>query len=145
LPRLNSCQAKNKFSREIISSKILWHLIPPPNEFNIPLLHRIFEFYKLCYQYIQLFPKKDKYTLGQKIENLILDVFELIFLAANSRKEEKSNILQKTSLKIDLLKILIRLAKEIRALDIKKYIQLEQELQEIGKMLGGWMRSLKLY
>jgi len=50
--------------------------------------------------------------------------------------------LQKASLKIDLLKILIRLAKEVKALDNKKYIQLQQELQEIGKMIGGWIRSL---
>jgi len=54
----------------------------------------------------------------------------------------KYNILQKASLKIDLLKILIRLAKEVKALDNKKYIQLQQELQEIGKMIGGWIRSL---
>jgi len=106
-------------------------------------LHRIFEFYKLAYSYIQFFPKKDKYTLGQKIDNLILDTIELIFLASNLSKEEKYNILQKASLKIDLLKILIRLAKEVKALDNKKYIQLQQELQEIGKMIGGWIRSVK--
>jgi len=116
-----------------------------PDGFNIPLLHRIFEFYKLTYQYIQLFPKKDKYTLGQKIDNLILDTIELAFLAANSAKEEKYNILQKASLKIDLLKILIRLGKEVKAIDNKKYIQLQQELQEIGKMIGGWLRSIKIY
>jgi len=46
-------------------------------------------------------------------------------------------------LKTDTLKILIRLAKEVKALDNKKYIQLEQELQELGKMIGGWMRSIK--
>lgn len=108
-------------------------------------MHRIFEFYKLTYQYIQLFPKKDKYTLGQKIDNLILDTIELISLAANSQKEEKYNTLQKASLKIDLLKTLIRLSKEVKALDNKKYIQLQQELQEIGRMIGGWLRSIKLY
>lgn len=112
------------------------------SEINVPLLHRIFEFYKVAYQYIQLFQKKDKYTLGQKINDLILEILELIFLAVSLSKEEKSKILQKASLKIDLLKILIRLAKEIKTLDNKKYIQLQQELQEIGKMTGGWLRSL---
>lgn len=108
-------------------------------------MHRIFEFYKLAYQYIQLFPKKDKYTLGKKVDNLILDLIELTFLATYLSKEKKYDVLQKASLKIDLLKILIRLAKEVKALDNKKYIQLQQELQEIGKMIGGWIRSIKLY
>ena len=68
---------------------------------------------------------------------------ELIFNAVSLPGKEKGEVLQKASLKIDLLKILIRLTKEVRALDNKKYIQLQQELQEIGKMIGGWLRSLR--
>jgi len=108
-------------------------------------LHRLFEFYKLVYEYIQLFPNKDKYTLGKKIDSLILEIIELVFFTANVPKEEKFNILQKTDLKVNLVKILIRLAMEVKALDIKKYIQLQKELQEIGRMLGGWIRSVKSY
>ena len=81
--------------------------------------------------------------MGQKIDNLILEILELIFLALNSSKEEKYNCLKQVSLKIDLLKILIRLSKEIKILDNKKYIQLQQELQEIGKMIGGWIKKIK--
>ena len=29
------------------------------------------------------------------------------------------------------------------ATDTKKYLHLEEQLQEIGRMLGGWLRSLK--
>jgi len=41
------------------------------------------------------------------------------------------------------LKILIRLAEDIKALPTKKYLYLEELLQEIGKMLGGWIRSIR--
>ena len=81
--------------------------------------------------------------MGQKIDNLILETLELVFLVINVSREEKCNILKKASLKIDLLKTLIRLAKEVKAIDDKKYIQLQKELQEIGKMIGGWIRSLR--
>jgi len=108
----------------------------------LPILHRVYELYKLFYQHLELFPKKDKYTLGKKINDLILEIIELIFLAVNSRLLEKISVLQKISLKIDLLKILIRLAKDIKSLDNKKYIHLQEQLQEIGKMVGGWMKSL---
>lgn len=47
------------------------------------------------------------------------------------------------SLNIDLLKILIRLCKEVKVLDDKKYLKLQKKLQEIGKMLGGWLKSLR--
>jgi len=70
---------------------------------------------------------------------------ELVFFAANTSKENKFSILQKANLKINLLKIVIRLATEVRALDNKKYINFQAELQEIGKMIGGWLRSTKSY
>lgn len=41
------------------------------------------------------------------------------------------------------LKILIRILKDLKILDIKKYLLLEDELQEIGKMLGGWIKFVK--
>ena len=66
-------------------------------------------------------------------------------MAGNNQREKKLPLLEKAIVSLDLLKILIRLAKDIQALDNKKYIQLEQSLLEIGRMLGGWKRSLKEY
>ncbi len=58
-------------------------------------------------------------------------------------RENKLPLVEKSITSVDLLKILIRLAKDIQALDNKKYLQLESSLQEIGRMLGGWRKSLK--
>lgn len=57
--------------------------------------------------------------------------------------QKKIPYLEKSIVYSDLLKILIRLAKDIEILDNKRYIKLEQALQEIGRMLGGWKRSVK--
>ena len=97
----------------------------------------------LLYQSLKLFPKKDRFTLGQKIDNLALTIFEQVFAAGTTTPDRKLPILEKSIVSLDLLKILIRLAKDIQALDNKKYLQLEQALQEIGRMLGGWRKSLK--
>jgi len=58
----------------------------------------------------------------------------------NSNKVET---LYKISCKLDLLKILLRLAKDTLALTNKSYLELQEMLQEIGKMLGGWIRATK--
>ena len=81
--------------------------------------------------------------MGQKLDTLTLQIFELVILAGATQQEAKLPYLQKAIVSLDLLKILIRLAKDIQALDNKKYIQLENLLQEIGRMLGGWKRSLR--
>lgn len=33
--------------------------------------------------------------------------------------------------------------KDIKTLDIKKYVTIEASIDEIGRMLGGWIRSAK--
>jgi hypothetical protein len=44
--------------------------------------------------------------------------------------------------KIDLVKLLLQLSWEIKAMDNKKYIHLSERFAEIGKMLGGWKKQL---
>lgn len=50
-------------------------------------------------------------------------------------------VLQKAAAKLDLLKFFLQIAWEIKSLDNKKYILLSEKLDEIGKMLGGWMKK----
>lgn len=70
-------------------------------------------------------------------------MIEEIITASSLTKYEKLPILKKVSTQVDLLKVLLRLAKELKIIDLKKYITLEEYLQEIGKMLGGWIKSLQ--
>lgn len=111
--------------------------------FDIPIFQKIYDFYTLLYEYLKLFPKKNRYSLGQKIDTLTLTIFEQVIAAGMTSQDKKLATLERAIVSLDLLKILIRLAKDVRALDNKKYLQLEQALQEIGRMLGGWRKSLK--
>lgn len=58
-----------------------------------------------------------------------------------SFSENKLKLLQKVSIKLDTVKILVRLSKDSKAITDKKYFQMELNLSEIGKMLGGWIKS----
>lgn len=64
-------------------------------------------------------------------------------LSASKEQAEKLTMLERADSKLETLKILLRLAKDTQSLDGKKYIHLESYLQEIGKMLGGWLKHAK--
>jgi len=53
----------------------------------------------------------------------------------------KREILSQINIKVEGIKILFRLAKNVKAIEQRPYIDYESRLQEIGKMLGGWMRQ----
>ena len=109
---------------------------------EIPIIQKIRELYKLFYGYLALFPKKDKYALGNKCELYIIATLELLLAAGSAAKEEKREFIKQANVKFDALKIFLRLAQELRLLDNKKYLNLQTPIQEIGRMLGGWQRSL---
>ena len=62
---------------------------------------------------------------------------------AGKEQVEKQVLLERADSKLETLKILLRLAKDTQSIDSKKYLNLESYLQEIGKMLGGWLKHAK--
>ncbi|MFA5355629.1 MAG: diversity-generating retroelement protein Avd [Candidatus Paceibacterota bacterium] len=115
----------------------------PAGQFSLNLIQKLVQTYKLWHEFLSDFPKDSRYTIGTKIDSLFLETIELIMRAAYSDKIEKLISLKDASVKLDLLKFFLQIAWEIRSLDNKKYIQLSERLDEIGKMLGGWIKVLK--
>ena len=120
--------------------------MPPPQDFtlDIPIFAKLHDFYKNLSQTLTNFPKDKRFTLGNKLDHLTLEIIESVIAAGYSAREQKYNHLEKAQLHLEITKILIRLALDTKVLDNRKYIQLQQTLLEIGKMLGGWKRSLKM-
>jgi len=116
---------------------------PPPEPFSldIPIFAKLYDFYKKLSGYLLLFPKTKKYSLGLRLDTTTLDSFELLFSVPHSKN--KIDKLNEISSKLDLLKVLLRLAKDTRALNDSHYLELQTMLQEIGRMLGGWIRAAK--
>ena len=113
------------------------------DEFDIPIFKKAYELYKTFYGFRNAIPKQDRYTLWQRCENLILDVLENILWASQLSKSEKLPVLEKASLTLNFLRVFLRLCKETKVIDSKKYILLQENVDEIGRMLGGWIRSSK--
>lgn len=99
--------------------------------------------YCLWQDFLTHFPKQNRYTLGNKIDSTFLAVIEYCFLASYASKDTKLVHLERCISRVDLLKLLLQLAWEIRALDTKKYTALSEQLQEVGRMLGGWRKGLE--
>lgn len=79
----------------------------------------------------------------QRGETTILDILESILLASQLSKAEKLPVLQNVSLKVNFLRIFVRLTKDVKAIDNKKHLWLQEMIDEIGRMLGGWIKSTK--
>lgn len=108
----------------------------------MPLLAKAKTCYLLWVGFYSSLPKIHKHTIGERIDGLLVETIEAISVATYLSREEKPPYVRLAIRKIDTLKILLLVLWEAKSIDDKKYIALSVKIDEIGKMLGGWIGQL---
>ena len=88
---------------------------------------------------VEKFPRSQKFTLGDRIVNLALDMLELLIEATYTR--DRLPLLRKANVQLEKLRYLIRLCHDFKLLSAKQYAYISNEINEVGKLIGGWIRS----
>lgn len=88
-------------------------------------------------------PRDFKFTLGDRLQNQLLDLMELYITAYYSPTKEKNDLLKKANIKLTIARHLFRLAFELGLYSSKRYEHYARKLHEIGKMTGGWLKTIK--
>lgn len=112
-------------------------------DFDIPVFKKTYDLYKLFYGWRDSIPKQDRHGIWLRSETAILDVLEGILGASAAQKPGKLPLLEKASVRLSVLRVFIRLMKDTKVIDPKKYVAVQGLIDEIGRMIGGWMRSVR--
>jgi len=86
------------------------------------------------------FPREYRFILGDRLENGLIDLCEALIEARFTRN--KGPILKNANIRLEKLRYLVRLCKDLKLLSLKKYEYLAKELNSIGVFVGGWIKSL---
>lgn len=86
------------------------------------------------------FPKAEKFALAQEIKQAFYALLRNILLANNIRYKRRL-YQEEADAYIKLLLVLFNVAKKQKYITQKKNYQIQLKLEEIGRILGGWMRS----
>ena len=108
---------------------------------DIPIFHKVYALYKRLYQMSACVPKPARYTLWSSCEKRALALLETVLAARFLVDHELKAVLLSMSRDVDILKVLIRLCGELHIIDMKKVVSLQELVQEIGRMVGGWLKS----
>jgi len=109
---------------------------------DIPIVHTLYDTYVLWNEVLEKFPKLQRYTLGESCSRYLLTTLELLLAAAAlANQAEKMIKLKEASAKVDTAKLLIRLCKDCKCMTNVQYLKTESKLIDVGKMLGGWIKS----
>lgn len=89
------------------------------------------------------FPKRVRFTFAQRIDGLVLDILEWLVKARFGAPAEKRQALAAMDGALARLRVLLRLCHTRRYLDHQGHEHLQRQIDEAGRMVGGWRTSLE--
>jgi 23S rRNA-intervening sequence protein len=110
---------------------------------DTPIIQRTYELYREIHSLQSTIPKMERFTLWQKVELTVLKILEGLIQVGYMPLEVRADKLTSISVEVDLLRVLLRLTIDIKALTLKKTLPIQEKLDEIGRMLGGWIKSTR--
>jgi hypothetical protein len=90
-------------------------------------------------QHIARFPRSHRFGLGERIEGNLYALLEALIQARYTR--ERQALLTRANLTLEVLRFQVRLAKDLQCLRVNSYGFAARALDEIGKLVGGWLKS----
>lgn len=103
------------------------------------IFKKSYDFSKWLFQHTNKFPKSHRFSVAIKIENGILDFLRIITVA--NHRQKKLPLLRAADEELISLRIFLRLSQDLKFISTSSYEYAIRQLEEIGKMLGGWIKS----
>lgn len=110
---------------------------------TLPIIEQTYEIYKIVADINNHTEKRWRYSLGISLENTILDCLSELIMAKNAPKPIKASYLIKASAHLEIMTLKFRLFLEFGIANETRIFQAQAKIREIGRMLGGWIKSLQ--
>ena len=107
---------------------------------ELKILQKIFDMMEYGYSALAQYPKSEKFALVTDIKRSMDTMLERAIEA--QKKYYKKTTLQELDVEVMKLKAYLRLSQKLGFLPMKKYEIWSEKVVEIGKMLGGWLKSV---
>lgn len=105
---------------------------------ELPIFVEWLEFLDWLLPTTEKFPKRVRFTLCQRIDNLALDVVEDLIEARYSSNKAKA--LTRANLRLEKLRVLLRVSHKQKHLPSRQYEHAIKAIHGVGRMLGGWLK-----
>ena len=103
------------------------------------VVQKAYEFNLWMIQKAGSFPKSYRFSIGDRLVNGVLEILMRLVDAAYSRDKEKP--LMEVNAMLNRIRFLLRLAKDLKLLTVESYGYAAENVEEIGRMVGGWRKS----
>ena len=109
---------------------------------DLPVYKATYDLLLAIFRFTKDFSKDYKYTVGESIKKETTELLTLIYRA--NVKRDKNEVLQEARERIEVIRLFIRLMKDMQQISIKQFVQINESVENVSKQLSGWQKSIKI-
>jgi len=106
---------------------------------DLPVYKSTYDLLLGIFEFTKSFSKEYKYTVGESLKKETIDLLILIY-RVNTR-QDKAVVLEEAKERIEVIRLLIRLMKDLHQISIKSFVGINSTVEEVSKQLTGWHKS----
>ena len=106
---------------------------------DLPVYKSTYDLLLGIFEFTKSFSKEYKYTVGESLKKETIDLLILIY-RVNTR-QDKRVVLEEAKERIEVIRLLIRLMKDLHQISIKSFVGINNTVEEVSKQLTGWHKS----
>jgi hypothetical protein len=115
-------------------------MVPPPK--ILPVVERAKSAFKTWLVVHRKMARSERFGIGDRIDVLWLDLLESLRRASYASQADKISALDESLRKTDSVRFFLQIAWESDLMAQTHFVLLGKDIEEIGRMVGGWKRGL---
>lgn len=109
---------------------------------ELVIIHKIEKYIEYMLTILIKLPRTEKFSIGTEIKTSMYEMLKYILLSSKVEKRKRLELFNVVHSHIYYQRICIRIMYNNKWIDMKKYKYSNELLSEIGKILGGLIKSL---
>ena len=107
--------------------------------YELPVYKSSYDLLMEIFELVKHFPREYKYTVGEKLKDEALEMIMNIY-RANTRQQKKDT-LQNAREHLEVVRLLLRLTKDMKQININRFVDVNKKIEDISKQLTGWQKN----
>jgi hypothetical protein len=106
-----------------------------------PIFTRTSDFIIWLLDHTEKFPKSERFRMAKRLEDSVFAFYEFLIEATRSTKRKRQLLIQ-ADVELEKLRLYFRMSQQRKLTSIPQYHFVAGALVEIGRLLGGWLKTV---
>jgi 23S rRNA-intervening sequence protein len=107
---------------------------------ELPVYKSSYDLLMSIFTITKTLPRQYKFVMGEKLQSLCVDMIISIY-QANSDREKRRSVLGHLRVRIETIRLLLRVMKDQGILPLVSFIAVSSQVEEISKQVVGWEKG----